>query len=80
MQTNPCIRCGKERLDGEVWTEMLGQILVTHTQTICPDSACQKIVDADIAAQREKRELLASKKKAGFRQQPADNKPIAKPA
>lgn len=60
---NPCIRCGKERVDGEVWTEMVGQVLVTHVQTICPDPACQKIVDEQMAAKKEKKELIMNARK-----------------
>lgn len=59
---NPCVRCGKQRVTSEVWTEMIGKALVTHTQTICPDSACQKIVEEEIAARREKRELFINKR------------------
>lgn len=62
MQISLCIRCGKERIAGKVWTEVVGQSLVTHTQTICPDSACQKIVEEEITARREKRELFMNKR------------------
>jgi len=72
MQVNICIRCGKERITSKVWTEMVGRALITNTQTICPDSACQKIVDEELTARREKSELLASRKK------PAGNKQVIK--
>lgn len=62
MQSNPCVRCGRQRVDGKVWTEMVGHVLVTYAQTICPDSTCQKIVEEETTARREKRELLASKR------------------
>lgn len=62
MLTNPCIRCGKQRIDGKVWTEMAGLNLVTHTQTICPDSSCQKVVDGELTARREKKENLINKR------------------
>ena len=55
---SPCIRCGKTRVIAKVWKEYVGKALVTHTNTVCPDPACQKIVDGEIAARREKRELL----------------------
>lgn len=32
--------------------------MVTHIETVCPDSECQKIVDAEFAAKREKRMFL----------------------
>lgn len=62
MQANPCIRCGKKRVTSKVWTEMVGRSLVTHTQTICPDPACQKIVEEELAARREKRELFINRR------------------
>lgn len=68
MQTNLCIRCGKERVTSKVWTETVGRSVATHTQTICPDPACQKIIDEELAARREKRELLMSRKKPVPRQ------------
>lgn len=41
-----CIRCGKLRINGKTWSERVGLSLVTYTQTICPDTACQKLVEA----------------------------------
>lgn len=60
--TNPCIECGKQRVDGKSWKAKIGSSVVTYTQTICPDPACQKIVDKAIAARKEKSEFLARKK------------------
>lgn len=59
---NPCIRCGKERIDGKTWKGKIGASLVVYTLTLCPDKACQKIVDQGIAERKEKAELLLRKK------------------
>ena len=59
---NPCIRCGKERVTVKTWREYIGESLITYTTTTCPDPKCQKIVDEKIAAQVEKRKLLADKR------------------
>lgn len=54
-----CIRCGKTRIIGKVWVEKSDRgNPITHTQTICPDKDCQKMVDAEFEAKREKK-LLA---------------------
>lgn len=49
ISANPCPRCGKPRITGKTWTEEVatfsGVSLVTHTQTLCPDPKCQKIVE-----------------------------------
>lgn len=59
---NPCIRCGTQRIDGKSWKGKIGASIITHTQTICPDPKCQKIVDQAIADRKEKSELLNQKK------------------
>lgn len=59
---NPCIECGKERVDGKSWKGKVGAAVVTYTQTLCPDPSCQKIVDKAIADRKEKSLLLIKKK------------------
>lgn len=60
--SNPCIQCGKQRIDGKSWNSKSGNSLVFYTQTICPDPDCQKIVDKAIAAREAKSALLAKTK------------------
>jgi len=62
LLNSSCIRCGKERVFAKKWKEYLGKSLLTHTRTICPDVACQKLVDKELAAQKEKRELHAQRR------------------
>ena len=61
-QTNPCIRCGKERIEARTWVETIetyyGETQITHTETVCPDVECQKIVDEGFAKQKEKSDIL----------------------
>lgn len=59
---NPCVQCGKERVDSKTWKEKSGSSVVTYTLTICPDPDCQKIVDKAIADRREKSAGLVKKK------------------
>ena len=59
---NPCVRCGKKRIDGKTWKGKSGISVVTYTQTICPDADCQKIVDQAIAERRAKAMLLIKEK------------------
>ncbi|OGG04902.1 hypothetical protein A2Z33_06405 [Candidatus Gottesmanbacteria bacterium RBG_16_52_11] len=67
----PCIRCGKTRIVAKTWKETMitfgGKSVITRTITVCPDPACQKIVDEQLAANREK--VLSRQKK-----QPARHK------
>ncbi len=56
--SNPCVRCGKERINGKKWEETIGLGIMTHTKTICPDSACQKMVEQAIAERIAKNDLL----------------------
>lgn len=55
---NPCIECGKQRIEGRSWKEKVGSGEITHTQTVCPDPACQKIVDKILAEREAKSALL----------------------
>ncbi|OGG03972.1 hypothetical protein A2W14_05935 [Candidatus Gottesmanbacteria bacterium RBG_16_37_8] len=50
----PCIRCGKTRIVGKIWTENVSGSKITHTQTVCPDPECQKIVEEELARKMEK--------------------------
>lgn len=60
--SNPCIECGKQRIDGKSWQGRVGASVVTYTLTICPDVECQKLVDKALAEKKEKTEFLAKKK------------------
>ena len=60
--SNPCIECGKERIEGKTWKEKVGTSVLIYTQTVCPDKECQKIVDKEIALRKEKFENMAKKK------------------
>lgn len=61
--SNPCTRCGKERIVSRTWEEYIqtysgAQIVQTNSETICPDASCQKIVDEELSKQKEKREKV----------------------
>ena len=59
---NPCIQCGKERVDGKTWKGKVGISVITYTSTICPDPLCQKIVDKAIEDRKIKNIRLMEKK------------------
>lgn len=59
---NPCVECGKQRIDGKTWTGKVGSSEITYTLTVCPDPACQKIVDQAIADRKEKSDLLSKER------------------
>lgn len=66
MSSNPCIRCGKERIDARSWKEtvnnFMGKTVIVHTETVCPDPECQKIVEKGFEVQRKKREEMEHSK------------------
>lgn len=62
--SNPCIRCGKPRIDGKTWEGKIGVSSITYTMTVCPDSECQKIVEQGIADKKAKNDSLLQAKKA----------------
>ena len=59
---NPCVQCGKERIDGKTWKEKNGSSVIEHTSTVCPDSDCQKLVEKAIEDRKMKAEILLQKK------------------
>ena len=56
--TNPCIRCGTERVVKKTWKKKVDSSLIEFVQAICPDPSCQKIVDLRIKTQRDKNEAM----------------------
>ena len=47
LYSNPCVKCGKERVFVKSWKETDGYSTVTTTETACPDIECQKIVNKE---------------------------------
>lgn len=69
MQTknsNPCTRCGKERIEGKKYKEEIatffGTSTIVHVDTVCPDKECQEIVDAKLEALKQKAEEMKLEK------------------
>ncbi len=64
LPESPCIRCGKTRIVEKVWVEKTEKgSPITHSITVCPDPECQKIVDAEFAAKREKKLEMVNRNK-----------------
>ncbi len=57
--SNACTRCGNERKLSKTWTEELElygrKSKITHTEYVCTDPECQKIVERQLSEQKEKR-------------------------
>jgi hypothetical protein len=66
LPSNPCTRCGKERIVSRTYNEEIatffGTSTVTHTETVCPDPECQKIVEERLDAQKQKSQELKDEK------------------
>lgn len=64
--TNPCTRCGKERVESKKYTEEIttffGTSTIIHTDTVCPDEECQKIVEEKLEVQKQKSDELKQEK------------------
>lgn len=57
VMSNPCIRCGKERIVVKSWNEQIGLAFTTFTTARCPDDACQKLVDHENELREAKKQL-----------------------
>ncbi|OGY26478.1 MAG: hypothetical protein A2Z11_02560 [Candidatus Woykebacteria bacterium RBG_16_43_9] len=61
-ESNPCIRCGKERIKGKEKTISINSIKAKLTTYVCPDKECQKKVEAQLAAKEERRLAMAERR------------------
>lgn len=43
-----CILCGQPRILSKTWSELIGISKVTYSQSVCPDTECQKIVEKQL--------------------------------
>lgn len=59
--SNPCVRCGTERIVAKTWKEKVDNTTITNTQTICPNADCQKKVEKDNKKQEARRQALKLK-------------------
>jgi len=59
--SNPCIRCGRERVFVRSWEEKIGESIIINTQTTCPNPECQKEVDKDNKKQRDRMTAMRNK-------------------
>ncbi len=66
IYSSPCIRCGKDRIEGKTWKEKsvshFGTSYIIHTEMRCPDKACQRIVEEKMDAARQRTEEIRLEK------------------
>lgn len=64
--TNPCTRCGKERIEGKKYKEEIatffGTSTIIHVDTVCPDKDCQEIVEQKLEALKAKSDEMKLEK------------------
>jgi hypothetical protein len=60
--SNPCIRCGKERIKGKERIISTSSIKAKLTTYVCPDKACQKLVEEKLAAKEERKLAMTAKR------------------
>lgn len=69
--SNVCTRCGKVRIDSKTWkektTNFMGTITVIHTETVCPDPECQKIVQKQLDMLKKRKEEFEQDKEERIR-------------
>ena len=69
VSSNPCTRCGKERILLRKWKEQVPTlsgtfIEVTRSDNICPDPECQEKVQAELDKQKANRKKVNDERKA----------------
>jgi hypothetical protein len=78
--SNPCIKCGRERVVVRTWTEEVYGSKITNTETRCPNPACQTEVDRDNKKSKDRHDALRikSEQRARVRKVTLHDKKIAK--
>ena len=61
LESNPCTRCGKERIKGKEQIVILNTSKTKVTSYSCPDKECQKVVDKQIAVKEERKMYLINR-------------------
>ncbi|PIV09259.1 hypothetical protein COS31_01025 [Candidatus Roizmanbacteria bacterium CG02_land_8_20_14_3_00_36_15] len=56
--SNPCPRCGTERITVKTWKEKIYGSVILNKKTACPNKECQKIVDRDNKKQQDKNDAM----------------------
>ncbi|OGM27305.1 hypothetical protein A2962_02000 [Candidatus Woesebacteria bacterium RIFCSPLOWO2_01_FULL_39_61] len=59
QKTDICFQCGKERITTKTYKEYVNGSLVTTTQSVCSDSACQKRTEDLIKKDKARRDEAA---------------------
>lgn len=81
VYSNPCTRCGKQRIDGKTWKEKIvnhfGTSYITHTETVCPDKECQKIVQEKLDREHQRTEDMKLEKEKRMKANAEAKKPIS---
>lgn len=69
--SNPCIRCGTERIITRTWNENIGESIIVNTETACPNVSCQEKVDEDNKKLRDKHIAIQLKKEEKIQERKA---------
>ncbi len=64
-----CIRCGKQRIASSSYEETVEKVTVMYTITVCPDDACQKIVEQGLVVEEKKRKYIRDEQEKRLKQQ-----------
>lgn len=81
IYSNPCIRCGQQRIDGKTWKEKIenhfGTSFIIHTETVCPDKKCQKMVEERLNKERQRTQDLKNEKEKRLKANLASKRPVS---
>lgn len=71
--SNPCTRCGQERILVKEWVEEIPtfgnkMMKITRALNVCPDPECQKVIEGELAVQKKKRDKIKSDREEKLQQ------------
>ena len=71
--SNPCSRCGRERVVVRTWKEKVYDSVIVNTEKECPNPDCQKLVNRENNKQKEKYRAIRRKTEERARNRKSTN-------
>jgi len=74
FETNPCVRCGKERIKKSEKTTLVNASTIKSVLYVCPDKECQKKLEEEIAVKVARRLSFVNRRASFFKKAPSKEK------
>lgn len=59
--SNPCVRCGTQRVVVKTWKTKMYDSVIVNTETACPNPKCQRQVNKDNRKEKDRNDAIRLK-------------------